>query len=237
MTQVAELTHRCTKHPEKIQYRTTDQAFDVADRRAPLEGAPIFVYACDHCGYFHLSRKRGTEDIGRFIPGRDEGKVWESETANPRNVELVRDERFVDESPGAKFRADFAHAIREHGSPDILTGREVIAWMGIPSSARTRAKVRQTFLDLGWLSTGATKSQRWHRTLATITDVEVPTSSEVEPAPAPIVTIGGTIPIDQDSPWKILDSKSLGDLTFDQLERTFEAIGYRLRVMVRQKED
>jgi hypothetical protein len=229
-----ELLHRCDKHPDKIQYRTTAEAFDVADRRAPAEGVPIFVYACDHCGYFHLSKKRGTENIGRILSARSDGAIWESSTANPRNAEIIRDERFVDKSPGAKFRADVASAIRSHGAPDVIKAVELCHWLGLDTAdSWNRKKVRDALAKLGWSATGATAAQLWHRQLTTITDVEI-APAEIKPTSTAIVV---STPVHTDSPWKILDLAEIGEMTVDQLARAYQTAGLRLRVMVRRLED
>lgn len=233
-----ELVHRCTKHPEKVQYRTTAEAFDVADRRSPAEGVPIYVYACDHCGYFHLSKKRGTEDIGRMISSRNDGKIWESSTANPRHAEIIRDERFVDKSPGAAFRAEIASAIRSHGSPDVVHAPEICTWLGIDTGSWNRKKIRDNLAKLGWVSSGSTSGQSWHRQLTTITDVEIAPAESIEPTSsadsiAALVASRLQVDIAVDSPWKILEPTDIADMTVDQLVRFSAAAGMRLRVMIR----
>jgi hypothetical protein len=236
--QQIERVHRCAKHPDKIQYRTTAEAFDVADRRAPLEGVSLYVYVCDHCGYFHLSKKRGTEDIGRMIASRHDGKIWESSTANPHNAEIIRDERFVDTTPGGKFRADVAAAIRSHGSPDIVHAVEVCNWLGLGVDGWHRKKVRGALSDLGWVATGKTAAQSWHRQLTTITDVEI-APAETAPAetasPSPAdVAARIAQQVETDSPWKILEPAEIADMTVDQLARFVAVAGMRLRIMIRQ---
>lgn len=76
----ATTLHRCPKHPEKTQYEDSKRAHLAAERVMRENPAlELHVYACDHCGYMHLSKKAGSEAIGPRV--RLDGKVYATGSA------------------------------------------------------------------------------------------------------------------------------------------------------------
>lgn len=155
MTAQTASVYRCAKHPEKLQYRTSAEAFDVAERRAPAEGVPIYVYACDHCGYFHLSKKNGTENVGRRMATRRDGRIWETHTQQP--AAAVRDVRYLAGHPSVmEAEQALRQALKQHGNPTALSVREAMEWTGL-----SNYRAVTTLERMGWLPDGATRSRRW----------------------------------------------------------------------------
>lgn len=208
--------YRCDKHPEKLQYRTLDEAFTVAEDRAPKEGVPIYVYACDHCGFFHLSKKKGTENIGRHILNRADASLWSTETGRPP-VKL-RDDRYVDTGPGRQSRAKLIVVIRAAGTPDSMLHADLKKATGLASST-----IATQMGNLGWAPSGATRNRCWHRQPELApkysdenTDTP-PTGDNVTAMPE----------------WETVPLDTLKDLTVSQLMRTFAAVGKDFEVRIR----
>lgn len=77
--------HKCAKHPDKTQYHTAESAFEIIPRRVKDDpDLKLYVYACDHCGFFHLSKKFGDEAIGRRLVLKDDGTIYQT---GPRRLD------------------------------------------------------------------------------------------------------------------------------------------------------
>ena len=218
--------HRCDKHPEKVQYRTIEAAFDTAERRAPAEGVPIYVYACDHCGYFHLSKKKGTENIGRAIMSRKDAVVWATSIKPAPPPDISRDERWVDNGPGHATRDAIRAALHALGDPDEVTPKALRDRTGFDNQ-----RLRAHLLKMGWLPTGATVSRVYvnprvrARGPATTPPEARGQAAAVEPAmtQAPVVV----------PEWVTVRLDGIRDLTLDQLVRAYQAMGQEVQVRTR----
>ena len=197
--------HRCEKHPDKIQYRTSKDAFDSADRVRAAGRERTYVYACDHCGYFHLSKKQGTEVIGRRMASRADGRIWEEHTQSAEGP--VRDVRWLAGHPSIR-EADSAvrAALKAHGNPASVALKDLVAWSGI-----SHQRAHDALQRMGWLPDGATRGRKW-------------THPTRYGTPAPVATL---------SEWRTMELGQLAHLKVADLIATMEAIGADIEIRVR----
>lgn len=106
------MTSRCAKHPEKTQYTTAEAAFEALKRQENHNPElKLSVYTCDTCGYFHLSKKFGTEAIGRKNVLRADGTIYE--TGPAKIAAPVRDQTILKESERKATNRAQLKAVRE----------------------------------------------------------------------------------------------------------------------------
>lgn len=234
--------HRCTKHPDKVQHRTSAAAFEARDRAQARTDHPLYVYVCDHCGYFHLSKKRGTEAIGRLVASVKDGVVWESRVEAPEPP--PRDPRFVPSLPGQVTEAALIDAIRGHGNPAEVTPAQLRAWTDM-----TPTRIRGGMRRLGWTSVGNTKSAVWVRMAPSspetpsqpVAVLKQPNQAST-PSEAPTAPLSA-VPERKPSPVRSLPKPaagenagtkvpvaSLGSITISDLVAAWHALGYDLEV-------
>lgn len=48
----------CPRFPDKKQYATESEAAEVAEAATKREGFTIRYYLCQHCDYYHLSKRQ-----------------------------------------------------------------------------------------------------------------------------------------------------------------------------------
>lgn len=259
----AQALHRCDKHPEKIQYRELMRAFEIADKQAASLGQPIYVYACDSCGYFHLSRSAGGAGagIGRRVKDRNSPLY---QLAAPERDHPERDTRFVDDAPGHVTRAAIRDALRTH-NPESLRMADLISWTGAD-----RTILRRELSALGWEMRGVRRAAKWYppgtapevsepvpaaahqaksttvtkpkRRLSAVDALKAAPEADA-PAEAPeVVSAPPAAPkpappteaLSVAATWQTLPSEQVADMTVDQLTRAYAAVGIVVEVRLRR---
>lgn len=234
--------HRCGKHPDKVQYRTIEDAFETAERRQRSEGYPIHVYACDHCGYFHLSKKAGTENLGHELLTRADGVIWTSQT--PPGVPVPRDERFENATARDQERltaeaTQLRRAISDQGNPVSVTTSEIIRRTG-----RSRFWVYRVMEQNGWVLVGTRAAAKWfhpdHVPAGAVLDRSrgLPQDPPVAPAPepAPPVRSKPTPAVAAETNgWETLTlAAGMETMTIRELIAAYHAIGIKAEIRIRR---
>lgn len=231
--------HRCERWPDKIQHRSLEHAFAEVDRVKETKQQQLHVYACSHCGYFHLSKSSGKPgpgsddvNIGRKV-ARADIPLWIASTDGGKPTLVERDERFTGPRTqrGQAIEACEA-ALRAHGNPIEVKAVQLGGWAGI-----TRDRASKALAEMGWVPTGATKSRTWHRTGG------APHTRPVQPEPPRAkveaekakAEAAAPPPPPQQPEWQVVDLHAVKDITVAQLLTTFKIAGKYLEVRIRDR--
>lgn len=61
--EVYSTRQKCKTHPSKRQFQTSEEATRMAIDRSKAAKMPIVAYACDDCGYFHLTSRPSNDKV------------------------------------------------------------------------------------------------------------------------------------------------------------------------------